>query len=523
MGCSAQASLPRRPCRILRKKPHGGGRRRRVTSLHPVSKLVPGLRGVLIVALVVVATLAGAITALATVRLDRSLDVGSVRMSLQPSRHGALDLYVPVVDWGVRFPVVRLPARVNVDVRSVDRQAVVHLAEAGRLDTQTVREQARDALAAYLRLAIAVAVAAALGFGMLVALAVRGGRGPRLRVTLATAGVTALAVGVALVVLLPPRSNVDSPQYYANGSEVPAALRTLQSFGASAKTLDDEIDQQLIGIARLVSSPAGRVPVEQLPRLTVASDLHNNVLALPALERAARGGPLFFVGDLTDKGSAIEQSLALRIVRAGSPLVFISGNHDSDVLERKLARAGAIVLTRDGRLSGDGRTDGALVTEVRGLRVAGYDDPLKRLARDGYRDNGAVPTVEQQEHFASWLQARRGLADIVLVHEPALAQLAVDVLHDTPPTKPLVILEGHTHKSSIEHRGNLTILNGGSVGGGGTGNLTELSGDIGLARLTYSRLPAFAPAAADIIDIDPSDGEARARRVRLDAPAPRPG
>jgi predicted phosphodiesterase len=481
------------------------------------------VRYVLVVAVVVAATLAGAATALVSFRQVRALDVGSIRLSVEPARHGALDLYVPVVDWGVRFPVVRLPARVNVDVRSVDREAVVRLADAGRLDTTLVRGQARDALADYLRLAIGVAVLAALAFGMLVALAVRGGRGPRLRWTMSAAAVSALAIGVALVVLLPPRSNIDSPQYYANGTEVPAALRTIENLGASAQTLNDEIDQQLVGIARLVTSPAGRTPVEKLPRLTVASDLHNNILALPALERAARGGPLFFVGDLTDKGSPIEQSLALRVVRAGSPLVFVSGNHDSDVLERKLARAGAIVLTRDGRLGGDGRTDGALVTHVRGLRVAGYDDPLKRLAREGYRDNGGTPTIAQQEEFASWLQARRGLADVVLVHEPALATLAVEVLHNTPPTKPLVILEGHTHRSAIEHKGNLTILNGGSVGGGGTGNLAELSGNIGLARLTYSRTPAFVPAAADIIQIDPADGEARARRVRLDAPARRPG
>jgi predicted phosphodiesterase len=484
-----------------------------------VTSIVKRLRKVLIVAVVVVATLAGGTAALAAFRLDRTLAVGSVRLSVEPARHGALDLYVPVVDWGVRFPVVRLPARVNVDVRSVDRDAVVRLAEAGRLDTRLVRGQARDALAEYLRLAIALSTLAALGFGMLVALAVRGGRGPGLRVTFAAAGITALLAGAALVVLLPPRSNIDAPQYYANGPEVPAALRTLESFGASAQTLDDEIDQQLVGIARLVTSPAGRPPTERLPRLTLASDLHNNVLALPALERAARGGPLFFDGDLTDKGSAIEQSLALRIVRAGSPVVFVSGNHDSDVLERKLARAGAIVLTRDGRLGGDGKTDGALVTRVRGLRVAGYDDPLKRLARDNYRDNGGEPTPAQQEEFASWLQARRNLADIVMVHAPALAQLAVDVLRNTPPSKPLVILEGHTHKAGIEHEGNLTILNGGSVGGGGTGNLTELSGDIGLARLTYSRLPSFAPAAADLVEIDPADGEARARRVRLDEPA----
>jgi len=487
-----------------------------------VNVVLQRLRKLFIVAVVVGATVAGAVAVLATFRQDRPLDVGSVRLSIEPARHGALDLYVPVVDWGVRFPVVRLPARVNVDVRSVDRDAVVRLADAGRLDTTLVRGQARDALAGYLRLAIVFAVLGALAFGMLVAFAVRGGRGPRLRATLSAAGVTALAAGVVLVVALPPRSNIDSPQYYANGTEVPAALRTIEDLGASSKTLDDEIDQQLVGIARLVTSPAGRAPVQTLPRLTVASDLHNNVLALPALERAARGGPLFFVGDLTDKGSAIEQSLALRIVHAGKPLVFISGNHDSDVLERKLARAGAIVLTRSGRLRADGTTDGALVTTVAGLRVAGYDDPLKRRALERYRDNGATPTPEQQEQFASWLQARRGLADIVMVHAPALAELAVGVLRNAAPARPLVVLEGHTHKAAIEHDGNLTVLNPGSVGGGGTGNLTELSGDIGLARLTFSRLPAFAPAAADLIEIDPADGEARARRVRLDADRPAP-
>ena len=477
------------------------------------------MRRVLIVAVVVVATLAGGVTALATFRLDRDLDVGSVRLSVDPGHRGALDLYVPLVDWGVRFPVVRVPARINVDVRSVDRDAVVRLAAAGRLDTEPVRGQARDALAFYLRLAILVSVLAALALGMLVALAVRGGPGPRLRTTLAAAGVTALAAGLALVVLLPPRSNVDTPQYYANGPEVPAALRTLESLGASAKTLDDEIDQQLVGIARLVTAPAGRPPVQRLPRLTVASDLHNNVLALPALERAARGGPLLFVGDLTDRGSAFEQSLVLRVRRAGTPLVFVSGNHDSDVLERKLARAGAVVLTRNGRLRGDGSTDGALATRVRGLRIAGYDDPLKRRAREDYRDNGATPTPAQQEQLASWLQARQGLADIVMVHAPALAQLAVEGLRAEPPDAPLLVLEGHTHRAGIERAGTLTVLNPGSVGGGGTGNLTELGGDIGLARLSYGSTPEFAPAAADLVQIAPGDGEARAERVRLDSPA----
>ena len=475
------------------------------------------MRRALILLVVVVATLAGAVVALETFTLERRLDVGTVRLSVDPGHEGALDLYVPLVDWGVRFPVVRLPARVNVDVRSVDRRAVVKLAESGRLNAAVVRAQARDALAHYLRLAIIVSVLGGLAFGVLVALAVRGGSGPRLRFTTATALVTALGAGAALVVTLPPRSNVDSPEYYANGPEVPTALRALESLGASSQTLDDEIDEQLVGIARFVSAPAGREPLGSgVPRLTVASDLHNNVIALPALERAARGGPLLFTGDLTDRGSPVEQALVLRVARAGTRLIFVSGNHDSDVLERKLARTGAIVLTRSGRLRGDGRTDGAVVQRVAGLRVAGYDDPLKRLARARYADNGATYTPAEQERFAEWLTPLLGKVDIVVVHAPGLAQLAVASLREAPPNRPLLIVQGHTHSQSLARAGTLTVLNSGSVGGGGTGNLTEDGGDIGLARVTYTRLPAFVPRAADLVQIDPGDGEAQARRVRLD-------
>jgi predicted phosphodiesterase len=478
---------------------------------------------VLVVVLVILATIAGAGTALATYHRDYALDVGSVRVSVDPLHKGALDLYVPLVDWGVRFPVVRLPARVNVDVRSIDRDAVVKIAQAGDLNVAGVREQATDALADYLRRAIGFAVLGGLAFGLLVALAARGGRGPRLRVTLATAGLTTLAIGAALVVLLPPRSNVDSPQYYANGPEVPAALRTLESLGGAASTLDDEIDEQLVGIARLVNAPAGRASLgPKLPRLTVASDLHNNVLALPALERAARGGPLLFAGDLTDRGSPLERTLVGRIVHAADALVFVSGNHDSDRLERQLAREGAIVLTRTGRLKADGTT-GPLVTKVGGLRIAGYDDPLKRFAADGYKDHGAKPTAEQQQAFAIWLDGLIGKVDVVMVHEPGLAKLAVDALRKGPPARPLLIVWGHTHTADLEQDGTLTTLNAGSLGGGGTGNLAEGGGDIGLARLIYRSTPRFKPLAADLVQIDPGNGAAQAQRHRLDEPPAKPG
>jgi hypothetical protein len=297
-------------------------------------------------------------------------------------------------------------------------------------------------------------------------------------------GLTIAAIPVAAAALL-----IAAHPFNGGGN---TSTQGFQAGHVSATTLRKEVDQQLLNIE---------------PRVTVASDLDNNVFALPALESMARGSPLLFVGDLADRGSALKRSLVLRIVKAGRPFVFVSGDYDSDVLERKLARAGAIVLTRSGRLRGDGTTDGNLVTRVRGLRIAGYDDPLMRLARDGYRDNGATPTFAQQVEFTNWLAPLRGKVDIVMVHEPALAATAVDELRRDPPAKPLLLLQGHTHKPSLERHGTLIVLNSGTV---------ELGGHIGLARVTYAASRAFVPVAADLILIDPADGKGRAQRVRLD-------
>ena len=476
----------------------------------------------LVVVLVILATLAGAGASLSTFRLDRDLDVGSVRLSVDPFHEGALDLYVPLVDWGVRFPVVRVPARVSVDVRSIDRDAVVTLAEAGKLDVALVREQARDALADYLRLAIGAAVLAGLLFGVLVALAARGGKGPPLRATIPLAIVTALAIGAALVVLLPPRSNVDSPQYYANGPEVPAALRTLESIGASSSTLDDEIDEQLVGIARLVNAPANRAPLEPtLPRLTIASDLHNNVIALPALERAARGGPLLFAGDLTDRGLAPgARARAADPARRHAPRVRLG--------QPRLRRARAPARTRrrdrpDARRAPATRTcrPGPVVTRVAGLRIAGYDDPLKRLAADDYKDRGATPTDEDREAFGVWLEGAGGQGR--RRHGPrAGARQARRRRAARRPAGPAAARRRGPHAHARPGAtGTLTTLNPGSLGGGGTGNLAEGGGEIGLARLIYRSAPRFEPLAADVVQIDPGNGAAQAERYRLDEPRPR--
>ena len=471
------------------------------------------LRQMLAIAGVVVATFGGALAAFSAYTAERDVSVGTVRLSIEPFDRGALDLYAPIVDWGVRFPVVRMPARVKVDVQSVDREAVAKLAQGGRVDVRQLRDDARDAIASYLRELIAIVFAAGFAVGALAAFALRSRTAIRWPWLLATAGLTATAIAVALVVLLPPRGELTEPEYYAHGSDIPRALEAIEAATRSPEVLSEELDAQLVGLARLVVSPSGRPAPTGLPRLTLASDLHNNVLALPTLERAARDGPLLFAGDLTDQGRPFEVALVRRVVAAGRPFVFVSGNHDSDTLVRRLVAEGAIVLTEDGQLRRDG-SRGPVVFRFGGVRVAGYSDPNPRLRANDYKGPpNPGPTPAQKRAFADWLDGLRGEVDVVMAHAPALVETALERLRRRPPADPLAILVGHTHVPHAEviaH--NVVLVNGGTSGAGGSGNLAE-GQPIGLAVVTYQPGPEFEPVAADLVEVDPGDGSARAERV----------
>ena len=108
------------------------------------------VRSALAVALVVIAVLGGGLLALATYSAERDLSVGRIELSVEPFHPGALDLYVPLVDWGARFSAVRLPARLKIDVRTVDRDAAERVANGELPDVRAVRHEARDAVASYI-------------------------------------------------------------------------------------------------------------------------------------------------------------------------------------------------------------------------------------------------------------------------------------------------------------------------------------------------------------------------------------
>ena len=458
------------------------------------------------------AALASQLLAMTSFQRVEHLSVATIRLSVDPLQPGSLALYVPLVDWGVRYDAVRLPAELRVDVTSIDRTAAQSVARNQRVDVARVRSEARDAIASYLRKLLVVVFACGLAAGAIVALAVRGGAGPPVRQLLAAALAASLFGTIAVALTLPPRGALDHPQYFAHGADIPRALEAIESVSRTQRNLSEELNAQLVGLARLVVAPGARNPESQPRQFVLASDIHNNIVVLPSLARAAEGVPLFLAGDLTDRGSMLETDVTERIANAGHPLVFVSGNHDSDTLERRLARAGAIVLTRRGQVLSDGRY-GDKVVRVGGLRVAGYDDPFKRRAGRPYHPLAPI-TAAQQRAFDVWLRSL-GRIDVVMVHEPALARQALHVMRRDPPRRPIVFLLGHTHKQALDVMRNVAEINGGTAGAGGTGNLTE-DQEIGLATIGYRLQPSFLPLSVDLVTIAPGSGAATARHEPLD-------
>src|SRR3954449_970792 len=138
-------------------------RRPRLRVPRPTSVPWRSAKLAVVVIAVVAATLLGGYVALNTYTQTQNLSVGQVQISVDPGHKGALDLYVPLVDWGVRFEdAIRLPARLHVDLRTVDRGAVAKIANGGSLDLQDVRDEARVAIKSYLLNLIGITLLSAL-------------------------------------------------------------------------------------------------------------------------------------------------------------------------------------------------------------------------------------------------------------------------------------------------------------------------------------------------------------------------
>ena len=301
----------------------------------------------------------------------RAVDVrDAARRRPRRGRAGArrpVDAYVPLADWGVRRRAFDAPLELRAEIRSIQREAVLRAATGEGEIIEDTRAALDDVAADALMRGGAVRARRRGVVGLIGALAWprpgapaarpgrrrgrhRGHRGPRHRRQRA---------GRAGDVR--PRG-VQDPSFYARGAELLSCWRprTRPRRAPSATRRPPRT-----GCARSAScSPGRRRPGRRLHRrrrgrrrARSSRRTCTTTRSRSARSRRSASGdePVFFVGDFGHQGSEGEARLvAPRLADLGPRVIAVSGNHDSALLMRRLARAGVTVLTGCGRLRGDG-------------------------------------------------------------------------------------------------------------------------------------------------------------------------
>jgi len=477
--------------------------------------------------LLVAGAVGGAVVALraASETVER-FALGTVAVEVTPARQGEVDAYAPLVDWGARVRPFRSPLSVGLEFRALDRQAALASLRSGDAAAENVRTVRRD-LDTVVRGAMArAAVVGGLGAlaggilaGALVAAVSRRRRwlahGAFAGLFFALAAISAAALDLRHA----DAAAFREPTFYGRGDELPQLLSFSEQLLTASERYTESYDTALRSLANVLAVGSGGL--DTAPGRTtaiLASDLHSNQLVLPALRDFARDETLFFVGDFTQLGTRLESGIALGVAAAGGRVVAVSGNHDSAAFMRLLASEGVLVLTRDGRLDAEGRTDGQPVVDVDGLAVAGWDDALEGGSPLGERRLDLDPALllDQEEILTAWFDGLPRSPDIVLVHRHALAHALLEHVAADPEAPPILILTGHDHEQHFHQEGPHVLVDGGTVGAGGPFEVGERAA--GFAQLHLGaggRLDAL-----DLIEIEPLSGEASARRVALEPPAP---
>ncbi len=467
-------------------------------------------------------------------RTTRSTAIGIVSFKISPAIHGQVDAFIPIADWGVRAHAFRAPLNVHVEPRAVQRGAVISAAAGNGTVLAQAERDSRHAVRTALLRTYAWAVGGALALGLVAALALAHRPEVRRRLVVGTAVAPALCAfvicGAALVRMATTfdSASFSHPRFYARGAELEQLLHVADNAQQEASGYTSQVQRALGSFAALVAT-GGRF-ARALPatrQAILASDLHDNLLALKAVQAQFGAQPIFFPGDFGQTGSAAETRLIVpRFERLKQPVIAVSGNHDSSLLMRRLAAAGVIVLTGAGRLNGAGHTDGKPVQNILGMRVAGYPDPLEsrhgspsdpgRIFSFAERPHGDLLYAEAEQRLLDWFNGLKEQPDVLLVHQNGLSQFLARELQDQGYRHRLVILTGHDHRQHIDKYGHVVVVDGGTVGAGGVFGASKSA--VGFADLNLNGSGELA--STDLVQVQPFTGAAQADRVVLSSKDP---
>ncbi|MCW2959843.1 MAG: metallophosphoesterase [Thermoleophilia bacterium] len=446
---------------------------------------------------------------------ERETSFARLQTSVVPSLRGHVTVFVPLVDWKVGLLDHPAPVDLHIELRGLNRDSVgVGLSSSGTA-TQSLTTIRRDSTAA-LEAAVRRAMVAA-GIGGLVGAIVAGlllaAITLRRRWTwvapLVGAAITVLFVGTSTYVLSGlDHGDVVPVSSGENAEELPYVMRFAQQLLYVGDEYEQHYATALASVENLVEFSGSTTATGGSERSAfVVSDIHDNVFVLDALDDLAGDDTVFAVGDFVQVGAEVEERTAAKIAGLGGRVVAVSGNHDSASYMEELAEAGATVL------GADRDDDSDDVTEVDGLAVAAWPDPLER--RDGSNGDHKLRVYGEEydaqvDDFIAWFDELEEWPDLVLVHQHGLAHRLAKRHRESGDPRRLQILTGHDHVPHVDDDGTTLIIDGGTLGAGGFAAIGEQ--DASFARIHFR---GAAIVAVDVVSVEPLTGRASAERVRV--------
>jgi predicted phosphodiesterase len=255
---------------------------------------------------------------------------------------------------------------------------------------------------------------------------------------------------------------INEPKYDGLLASAPSVVGDARDIVNNFQKYEDQLAKIVTNVSRLydvTSTLPEYSPSASTIRVLSVSDLHLNPASWGVIRSVTKQFDIDLIidtGDISDHGTAAENTYVEPIASLGAPYVFVRGNHDSLVTERAVAdQPNAIVLDNQ-------------VREVAGLRLAGIGDP--RFTPDkNTRDRPAPASVKQTGLALADLirgQSPSAPVDIGLIHDP-------DGATQLDGTVPLT-LSGHLHvrKEFKLPRGTFQFIQG-STGASGLRGLEK--------------------------------------------------
>ncbi len=385
------------------------------------------------------------------------VSTGSVTFELRPSWPGG-QLVLPLGPAGeLSLRTHRTPVDVVMGYQlPAQTDAVIEGSSASELPR--LRGGARAAFSRYLLGRVPWLLVAGVAAGMLVA-----GAATRRRLLWGAAGGAAAALLLGGAFALATYATLDrspSVRYAGLASRVPEVLPLLRALSAGGDQSDrlSRLQNYLDGleaVATDLTTEPRRPARADVVRLLLASDIHDNIFGARAAARLAAGGgepvdAVLLAGDLTDRGTAEEAELFVRVFGAqDAPVLFVGGNHEDAPAMRAFRRAGFRELSYT-------------TATISGVTILGASDPV-----------AAEPGVDSDEERLAAAAAR--LEDVwrlslppprvVLVHDLRQAEGLPASARDQGA--PLLIAYGNDHVAGVTTRDGVVLVDAGTAGASG--------------------------------------------------------